>query len=89
MSCYNVITKKYIRRCCLLLQIDSLKNLTTTGSLSSLIIKLHNNGLNLLYKNYLSCLNKLEKIILLKMNNRLTDESKEDKEDKDIINHQD
>lgn len=60
MSCYNVITKKYIRGCCLLLQIDSLKNLTTTSSLS-FDNKITQNGLNLLHKNYLSCLNKLER----------------------------
>ncbi|PIM96856.1 DNA-directed RNA polymerase subunit beta [Candidatus Hodgkinia cicadicola] len=71
---YNVVTKKYIRRCCMLLQVDNIKKPLTLSSFLS-ENKVIQNGLNLLHKNYLSYLNKLEVNMLSKFNNRLVNES--------------
>ncbi|PIM95885.1 hypothetical protein [Candidatus Hodgkinia cicadicola] len=77
IRCYNVVTKKYIRRCCILLQISNIKRLFTTNPLSS-DNKVIQDGLNLLHKKYLSYLNKLEVNMLSKFNNRLTNENQSD-----------
>ncbi|PIM96883.1 DNA-directed RNA polymerase subunit beta [Candidatus Hodgkinia cicadicola] len=77
IRCYNVVTKKYIRRCCMLLQVGNIKrSLTTSPFLSG--NKIIQDGLNLLHKNYLSYLNKLEVNLLSKFNNRLANESQND-----------
>ncbi len=78
IHCYNVVTKKYIRRCRLLFQIDNIKWLFKVSSFLS-DNKVIQNGLNLLYKNYLNCLNKIEVIMLSKFNNRLTNISQDNK----------
>ncbi|PIM94820.1 DNA-directed RNA polymerase subunit beta [Candidatus Hodgkinia cicadicola] len=77
IRCYNVVTKKYIRRCCMLLHVDNKVTPFSTSSLSS-GNKFIQNGLNLLHKNYLSYLNKLEVDMLSKFNNRLTNENHDD-----------
>ncbi|PIM96150.1 DNA-directed RNA polymerase subunit beta [Candidatus Hodgkinia cicadicola] len=77
IRCYNVVTKKYVRRCCLLLQISNIKKSFTTSPLSS-DNKIIQDGLNLLHKKYLSYLNKLEVNMLSKFNNRLTNENQSD-----------
>ncbi|PIM95245.1 DNA-directed RNA polymerase subunit beta [Candidatus Hodgkinia cicadicola] len=79
IRCYNVVTKKYIRRCCTLLQIDNPKKPFTMSSFSS-DNKVIQDNLNLLHKKYLSYLNKLEADMLSKLNNRLTNKS-QDNED--------
>ncbi|PIM96902.1 DNA-directed RNA polymerase subunit beta [Candidatus Hodgkinia cicadicola] len=77
IRCYNVVTKKYIRRCCKLLQVGNIKkSLTTSPFLSG--NKVIQNGLDLLHKNYLSYLNKLEVNLLSKFNNRLANEDQND-----------
>ncbi len=47
-------------------------------------MRLFKSGLNLLYKNYLSYLNKIEAIMLSKSNNRLTN-TNQDNEEKKIL----
>ncbi|PIM95454.1 DNA-directed RNA polymerase subunit beta [Candidatus Hodgkinia cicadicola] len=79
IHCYNLVTKKYIRRCCMLLQIDNIKWPFTTSLFSS-DDKVIQSGLNLLYKNYLSYLNKLEVNMLSKFNKRLTNKSQDNEE---------
>ncbi len=77
IRCYNVVTKKYIRRCCMLLQVGNIKrSLTTSPFLSD--NKIIQGGLDLLHKNYLSYLNKLEVNLLSKFNNRLANENQND-----------
>ncbi|PIM96729.1 DNA-directed RNA polymerase subunit beta [Candidatus Hodgkinia cicadicola] len=76
IRCWNIATRKYLKRCCILLQVDNIKNLVTTCPFSS-NNKVIQNGLNFLHKNYLSYLNKLEMGVLSKLTNRLTSETQE------------
>ncbi|PIM96012.1 hypothetical protein [Candidatus Hodgkinia cicadicola] len=77
IRCYNVVKRKYIRRCCTLLHINNTEVPFTTSSFSS-DNKIIQDGLNLLHKKYLSYLNKLEADMLSKFNNRLTNENQDD-----------
>ncbi|PIM96056.1 DNA-directed RNA polymerase subunit beta [Candidatus Hodgkinia cicadicola] len=74
--CRNVVTRKYIRRCCLLLQVSNIESPNVTCSFLS-ENKVVQDGLNLLYKKYLDYLNKLEAVMLSKLTNRLTDETQD------------
>ncbi len=62
----------------MLLQIDNIKWLFEASSFLS-DNEVIQNGLNLLYRNYLNYLNKIEVIMLSKFNNRLTNISQDNK----------
>ncbi|PIM95577.1 DNA-directed RNA polymerase subunit beta, partial [Candidatus Hodgkinia cicadicola] len=76
---YNAATKKYIRRCCVLIQTIDANDYFKHGLLSSKHINVKS-GLELLHKNYLNYLRRLENDLFVKLNNRLTSENQCDKE---------
>ncbi len=75
--CYNIATKKYIRRCSILLQTCS-DNKQVNSSLSR--DKVVQEGLELLYKTIFKYLTKLKNDFLAIYNRRLTSENQCDKE---------
>ncbi|PIM96279.1 DNA-directed RNA polymerase subunit beta [Candidatus Hodgkinia cicadicola] len=67
----NIVTKNYLRRCYTLLQQGETCSSFGKSSLASKV-KFIKDGLKLLYKNYLNCLNKLRIDLLNKFSKRLT-----------------